>query len=220
MSNYEGTITLDIRQYMDYGLEVYDVDSNKVGNVDSYDRNAGYMTVQSNPFSNKDLYIPFSAITHIDPREVFVSKSKDELHREYSSPPPRNTLVEEKIDIDTGEDVSRAITSEPSGYDGSPVVVDMANVGKLSHHIAPGFHVYTSEMDVVGTVKQYDRESKRLLVERGMFSKHDLFIPVALVDSVNREDRDIYLAVSSDDLKRMQNGGPGEVVIVEVEQDP
>jgi hypothetical protein len=73
-------------------------------------------------------------------------------------------------------------------------------------------------MDVIGTVKQYDRETKRLLVERGMFSKHDLVVPLALVDTVNREGRDIYLAVSSADLTRMQNGGLGEVVMVEVEE--
>jgi hypothetical protein len=215
MTNYEGSITLDIREYMDYGLDVYDVESKKVGQVDVYDRAAGYITVQSNPFSDRDLYIPFSAITHIDPRDLFVSETKEELHRKYRNPPPRSTQVEERIDPDTGEDDSRAITSEPSGYDGMPVVLEEAKIGKLAHHIALGFHVYSSEMEVVGTVKRYDRETKQMLVERGMFSKHDLVIPVALVDMVDRDDRNIYLVVSSADLKRMQNGGPGHLVTVE-----
>jgi hypothetical protein len=190
---------------MDYGLDVYDVESKKVGKVDAYDRATGYMMVRSNPFSDKHLYIPFSAVTHIDPRDLFVSKTKEELQREYCNPPPRSTLVEERFDLDTGEDDSRAITSEPSGYDGTPVIVDEAKVGQLAHHIAPGFHVYSSEMELIGSVKHYDRETKRMLVERGMFSKHDVVIPVALVDEVDRDDRDIYLAVSSADLKRMKN---------------
>jgi hypothetical protein len=164
---------------------------------------------RSNAFSDKDLYIPFSAVTHIDPREVFVSKTKEELRRKYSNPPPRSTLLEEKIDFDTGEDDSRAITTEPSGYDGTPVVVDEAHIGKLAHHIAPGFRVYTSELECVGRVKQYDRETKQMLVERGMFSRRDLLIPVYLIAMVDREDRDIYLAVSSTDLERMQHGAPG-----------
>jgi hypothetical protein len=216
MTNFEGTITLDIRQYLDYGLDVYDRQSKKVGTVDAYDRSTGYLAVRTAPFSDKDLYIPFSAITHIDPREVFVSLTKDELRREYGDPPPRTTLVVEQIDPVTGEDDSRALTSEPSGYDGTPVIVDEAKIGKLAHHFAPGFHVYSSEMEPIGTVKQYDRETKQMLVERGMFSKHDFRIPVALVDMVDRDHRDIYLAVSSADLKRMQNGASGGVVMVEV----
>jgi len=207
---------------MDHGLDVYDADSKKVGSVDDYDRSAGYMTVRSNAFSDKDLYIPFSAITHIDPREVFVSKSRDELHREYSNPPPRSTVVEEKIDPDTGEDESRAITSEPSGYDGTPVVVDRADIGHLAHHIAPGFEVYTVDMEDLGIVKQYDRETGQMLVERGLFSKHTLVVPVALVDLVDRNERSVYLAVTSTDLRRQSQAGnrnqkPDEIVVVETE---
>jgi len=116
VTNREGTITLEIRQYMDYGLHVYDVDSNAVGTVYDFDRFAGYMMVRSNAFSDRLLYIPFRVITHIDPREAFVSKCRDELHSEYSSPPPRDTVLEENLDLDTGNDDSRAIAGEPRGY--------------------------------------------------------------------------------------------------------
>src|SRR5689334_5740581 len=116
MTHDEGTLTLDVREYMDYGLDVYDVDSKKIGTIDDYDRSAGYMLVRSNPFADRDLYLPFSIITHIDPREVFVSKSRDAVLREYASPPPRDTVVEPRTDPDTGEDDSRAFTTEPSGF--------------------------------------------------------------------------------------------------------
>ncbi|HEX6507533.1 MAG TPA: hypothetical protein VF221_07870 [Chloroflexota bacterium] len=216
MPNNEGTIRLDIREYMDYGLDVYDANSKRVGSVDDFDRVAGYIMVRSNPFADRDLYIPFSIVTHIDPRDLFVSDTKQDLLRKYSDPPPRSILVEERTDVDTGEDDSRAITSSPSGYDGTPVVVDEAKIGKLAHHIAPGFHVYSWDMESVGTVKQYDRETKQMLVERGVFSKHDLRIPIAAIDMVDRDGRDIYLAISSADLKRMQNEGPGSIVTIEI----
>jgi hypothetical protein len=198
------------------------VESKKVGTVDDYDRATGYLTVRSSSFSDQDLSIPFSAITHIDPREVFVSKFRDELHREYSNRPPRSTVVEETIDLDTGEDDSRAITSEPSGYDGTPVVVDRANIGQLAHHIAPGFQVYTAELEDIGTVKQYDRETGQILVERGLFTKRTMVVPVALVDLVDRNERNVYLAVTSADLRRqsqadIRNQKPDEMIVVEAE---
>jgi hypothetical protein len=207
---------------MDYGLDVYDVESKKIGTVDDYDRSAGYMTVRSNTFSDKDLYIPFSAITHIDPREVFVSRSRDEVHREYSNPPPRSTRVEQRIDSDTGEDDSQAITSEPGGYDDTPVVVDRANIGQLAHHVAPGFEVYTTEMEDIGTIKQYDRQTGQMLVERGLFHKHTFVVPVALVDLVDQNERSVYLTVTSTDLRRQSQAGVrnqklDDAVVVETE---
>ena len=122
----------------------------------------------------------------------------------------------------TGEDDSRAITSEPDGYDGTPVTVDVANVGRMAHHIAAGFHVYGSEMEDIGTVKQYNREEGEMLVERGALNKLDIVVAIGLVSRVDRDDRRVYLSVSSADLMRdaPANTGhqkPGEVVLVKPE---
>ncbi|MBV9279005.1 MAG: hypothetical protein JOZ41_02895, partial [Chloroflexi bacterium] len=100
------------------------------------------------------------------------------------------------------EDDSRAVTTEPSGDDGTPVVVAEAQVGKLAHHIAPGFHVFTSEMEDVGTIKQYDRETGQMLVQHGPFGKRTFVVPVALAELVDRNERNVYLAVSLADLQR------------------
>ena len=214
MKIYDDTITLDIREYIDYGLHVYDVSSTKVGTVDEYDRATGYMIVRANPLSEKDLYIPFNAVTHIDPRDLFVAGTKEELHRKYADPPPRTTVVTEKIDPNTGDDASEATTTEPNGYDGRPVIVQETNVGRMGHDIAPGFHVYSSEMEALGTVKHYDHETKQMLVEHGIFSRQDVKISLALVAMVDRDDRDVILAVSSADLKRMQALGTSHVMLV------
>ncbi len=202
MSNDEGTIQLDVRQFMDFGLHVYDGAGTKVGIVDDFDRVTGYMVVRSNGLRENAIYIPFRTITHIDPREVFVEGSRDELRSRYSSPPPRSTLVERRIDSLTGEDDSRAITSEPNGYDGAPVIVDAAKVGQMAHHIAPGFRVYGAEMEDLGSIKEYNRQAGEMLVEKGAFSKLDMVIPVEFVRMVDREERKVYLAVSSADVQR------------------
>ncbi|MBV9282622.1 MAG: hypothetical protein JOZ41_21300 [Chloroflexi bacterium] len=221
MTHDEGTITLDIRQYMDYGLDVFDIDGGRVGAVDAFDRVTGYMMVRTNPLSSRLLYVPFSIITHIDPREVFVSKSGDELHREYASPPPRDTVLIRETDPDTGEDDSRAITTEPSGYDGSPVVVDRARIDQLRERIATGDDVYTSEGAGLGRVTRYDPATGWMLVERSSLSgKHDLMVPVTVVADVDSDEHAVSLAVSQADLRRHPQAGtrhlvPADVVFVD-----
>jgi hypothetical protein len=167
MSTVDGTITLDVRPYMDKGLTVYAAERKRVGTVHDYDLHAGYMMVGPIALPQLILYLPFRLISHIDPREVVVGRTRDELHHAYRDPPPRTTVVQESSDPETGEDTSWAFTSEPSGYDGTPVVVVEANVGELAHHIAPGFRVYSSELEPIGTIKEYYREDKRMLVEHG-----------------------------------------------------
>ena len=202
MSDHDGTITLTIHEYMDYGLSVFDVNSTKVGTVDEYDRTTGYMKVRPHPLSDRRLHIPFNAITHIDPREVFVSSTREEAHRLFRDPPPRSTLVEERLDPITGEDDSEALTTEPSGYDGVPAVVDDVAVGKLAHHIAPGFRVLSSEGEDLGTVAHYDRTIGQMLIRSGRGSRSAFAVPIAFLDFVDREDRAIYLSVSAADLAR------------------
>jgi hypothetical protein len=160
------------------------------------------MIVRSTPPSTGPLYLPFSLISHIDPREAFMAKTRDELHHEFRDPPPRSTVVEERSDPITGEDTSRAFTSQPSGYDGTPVVVVEAEVGELAHHIAPGFRVYSSEMEHIGTIKEYYRDDKRMRVERGPVRRQDFLIPTALLAAVDRDHRHVVLAVSAADLRR------------------
>ncbi|MBV9282070.1 MAG: DUF2171 domain-containing protein, partial [Chloroflexi bacterium] len=173
MANVEGIITEDIAATIAPGQTVYDNEGKKVGTVDDVQRESGYLMVETNPFSEKDLYIPFKLITNIDPREMYLSISRDDLHRDYTNPPPRSTVVE------TVDGKETATTTEPSGYDGGPVVVDRAKIDHLKKHIATGDHVYTSDTNDLGTIKQYDPVTGWMMVEKGILSdKHDLMVPV------------------------------------------
>jgi hypothetical protein len=114
MASVDGIITLDVNSAIDVGLTAYDSKGKKVGTLDVIDRETGYVGIRSNPFSDRDLYVPFSLITNIDPHDLFFSKSKSELRANYTNRPPRSTFVEELGGKET------AVTTEPSGYDGSP----------------------------------------------------------------------------------------------------
>ncbi|HEX6507530.1 MAG TPA: hypothetical protein VF221_07855 [Chloroflexota bacterium] len=211
MANVEGIITENISTTIAPGLTAYDTEGKKVGSVDSVDRETGWFVVTSNDLSAKAFYLPFSLITNIDPHDLFLSRSRDELRTNYSNPPARSTVVAE-----TGDDTT-AVTSEPSGYDGGPIVVEQARIDKLKKHILTGSHVYTSDMADLGRIKQYDSVTGMMMVESGVFSKRDLLVPVTVVDSVDQDSHDVSLAYSQADVQRMQHLEPVDVVQVEAE---
>lgn len=214
MANIEGIITEDIRKTISPGQKVYDNDGKQSGTVDLVDRDSGYFMVQKNPFSEKDLYVPFRLITNIDPRELYVSVSRDELYSDYANPPSRSTFVAPV----GGEEV--ATTTEPSGYTGGPIVVERATLDEFRRRIAVDDHVYTTEMTDLGAIKRYDPTTGWMLVQEdgptGMPpTRRERMIPVTVVSDVNTDTHEVYLSVSSADLDRMKQMEPADVVFVE-----
>jgi hypothetical protein len=213
MANKQGMILEDVARQMTTNLDVYDVDGHKVGKVVQYDTAAGWMMVEHGMFNEKDLYIPFSVITNIDQREVYVSATKDVLQRDYSSPPARTTVVETEDDLGVVE--TTAVTAEPSGYDGAPVMVERTRVDDFRRKITPHMHVYAATGEEIGQVKRYDPVTGWMLVEKGVFTRRDLYVPVTVVDAVDPEAKTVYLNVSTNDLQRMSDAAPADVFFVE-----
>lgn len=217
MANLGAIVTEDIRKTIAIGQSVYDNEGAKVGTIDMVDDDTGYFKMQlrplpekrDNPLAPKTLYVPFRLITNIDPRELFVSVSNDELRRDYADPPLRSTAV---VDVDgTAVDT----TTEPDGYTGAPVVVDKVRLDELKKRIAVGDHVYTSELTDLGKIKQYDSQTGWMLVERGALSeKHETMVPVTVIADVNQDSHEVYLVVSQADLDRM-DVEPASVVFVD-----
>jgi len=218
MANVEGIITLDVGSSIAIGLTAYDNESKKVGTVDVIDRETGYVGIRSNPFSDKDLYVPFSLITNIDPHDLFFSMSKSELRANYTNRPPRSTFVEELGGKET------AVTSEPSGYDGTPRVVESVRIDSLKKRIAVGDHVYSSDMVDLGTIERYDRATGWMMVEKRAMptpstpqGTPDLLIPVTLVEQADKDAHTVYLVWSEAELRQRQHLEPANVVFVEAE---
>ena len=79
----------DILNSITVGQMVYDAEGEKVGTVDAVDRVTACMRIETNPFSEPALRIPIELIRSIDPRELFLSLTLDDLRRDYATGDPR-----------------------------------------------------------------------------------------------------------------------------------
>lgn len=208
MENENLTITQDVADSLILEQTVFDVTGEKVGTVDEIDRDTGWFKLQINPLSDKDLYIPFKLVTNIDPKEVYLSATRQALHREFTDPPARTTEVQ----IVDGQEI--ATTRQASGYDGTPIIVDEANVGSLRKGIGEGYAVLTSDYASLGTIKRYDPVTGWILVGKTALTKYDLVVPVTVVSRIDRQFASVHLAVSEADLKAMKHLEPVDVVFV------
>jgi hypothetical protein len=200
MADAQGMIIENIQDTITPGLTVYDSEGKKVGTVLRIHRIPGYFQVQASPFSQKDLHVPFRLITNIDARELYVSVSRDKLHRDYANPPPRSTQVEDE------DGTEMAVTTEPSGYDGAPIVVRRARVNDLRRAITAGARVFTSDPTELGTVKHYDPATGWIWITRS--NEPGLRVPVAIVDVVDGETHEVHLVSSEADLERLEHLEP------------
>jgi hypothetical protein len=208
MSDPKRIIGVDVTETIQTGHRVSDSTNAKVGEVAEVDRETGWMTIATDPLTEESIYVPFSLVTNIDQRELYLAGSRDELHRAYSERPPRSTEVTE-----TGGKTT-ATTSQPNGYDGTPMVVKRTDLDQVRRSLQTGDGVRTADGAYLGTLKQYDPTTGFMMVERGVLSRHDLLLPVAIVDHVDKEWREVRLVSNRDDLLRMQNLEPVNVVVV------
>lgn len=203
MANAQGLLVESIKDTIAPGLSVYDTDHTKVGTVWQVNRLHGYFMARSNRLPVKHLYIPFRLITNIDPRELFVSATRKELYGDYAQPPPRSTRIEQEFGLEF------AVTTEPSGYDGTPIVVRRAEIDALKRAIAVGGHVYSSDPADLGTITQYDSQTGWITIARDMGAQEPtLRVPISIVDVVNADTHDVYLVWSEADLARARHLEP------------
>ncbi|MBV8528732.1 MAG: hypothetical protein JOZ75_10480 [Candidatus Dormibacteraeota bacterium] len=190
-------ITVDIRDTIAVDQNVFDNTSTKVGVVDEVDQATGWLTIGAGALGLKELYVPFRLITYIDPHELFLGASKDELTKQYASPPQRKTAV-----VGDGTDAAAA-TTEPSGYDGSPVVVNAELVDDLRRKISTGYEVYTSDMASLGKIRQYDAATGLMVLDKGPLSDHEVVVPITVVDQVDKDEQQVILTASQADVAKM-----------------
>lgn len=201
------TITEDARR-VKAGLDVYDRDRRRVGYLNEADTEHGWMQVGVGGLELKYLWIPYQLVKSVDDRELFVTSTKDELHNGCSDPPARKTQVEH-----VGSSTI-AVTTEASGYDGTPVMVKEVDLARVSQLLAVDQRVWTADDVQVGRIKDFDATSGYLVIEKGILSRrHDLLIPVHMVGDVDRNGATVTLVVRDADLTRMQRLEPVSVVI-------
>jgi uncharacterized protein (TIGR02271 family) len=79
------------------GWDVYSMDDQKVGSVDSVVSN--YILAHKGFFFPKDLYIPLSAVDHIEGRRVYLSVLKDSVEDQPWDIPPTETTSTTVADV-------------------------------------------------------------------------------------------------------------------------
>ena len=190
------------------GLTVYDGDGSKVGYIDQIDKHHGWMLVRAGAIDQNKLWIPYRFVKSMDAREIFVTELKALLEADFSHPPARSTRVTK------AEGRTVATTTEPSGYDGQPVVTSEVDLERIKQLLAVDQQVWTSDDVAVGAIKNFDKESQYIVVEEGHFSnRHSVLVPIALVADVDREAAEATLAVSMADLDGMKHHEPADSVI-------
>lgn len=208
MEDINLTITQNVADNLILEQTVYDITGEKVGTVDDIDRDTGWFKVEINPLTDQVLNIPFKLVTTIDPKEVYLSATKEALHREFNDPPARTTAVE------TVDGQQIATTRQASGYDGTPIIVDEVNLDKVRKGIGEGYVVITSDDVSLGNIKRYDAVTGWILVGKTALSRYDLVVPVSVVSRIDRQFGSVHLAVSAADLKAMKHLEPVDVVFV------
>jgi ribosomal 30S subunit maturation factor RimM len=194
------TVIENIDALIREGLVVYDANHVRIGHVQDYSTAAAYLVVHAGLITHKDLYVPFSAIRSIDARDVFLTLDQDALIGDYGAPPPATIVVEG----------GTAATVVPSGYDGSPAEVNRVNLEMVRQNLARGMAVYATSGDQVGIVDGIDDNVGYMLVKQHHFSRKDLFIPFAAIDTIDPRYGYVFLAVSKDvllkDYARLPDG--------------
>jgi hypothetical protein len=195
--NVEGMITVDVPDTLALAQSVFDSMSNQIGEVSYIDYETGWFTIAAGPMYEKQCFVPMTMVKYIDPNELFLSATKEEVQRDYSTPPPRTTSVEGEGPATT------ATTRQQSGYGDASVVVHQARLNDLRTLIDVGFTVCTADMAYLGKVREYDSATGLMMLDKGRPSKHDIVVPITMVDRVDAETHEIVLIASRTDVERI-----------------
>ncbi len=88
------------------GTDVYDTNGEKVGSVQQYDPQAGYILIQKGVLFTKDLYVPTNAIDRTTTDGIRLNLSKDDLKEDRYTAPPAGTMGSRQ-DWGTARDLDR-----------------------------------------------------------------------------------------------------------------
>ena len=195
--NVEGVITVDVRDMLALDQNVFDSMSKEIGEVSDVDYETGWFTIAAGTLYEKQYFVPVTMVKYIDPNELFLSADEKEVQRDYSTPPPRTTSVEGEGPATT------ATTWQPSGYGDASVVVHQARLDDFRTMIDVGFRVCTADMVYLGKVREYDSATGLMVLDKGRPSKHDIVVPITMVDRVEAETHEIVLIASKRDVERI-----------------
>ncbi|HYL07905.1 MAG TPA: DUF2171 domain-containing protein [Candidatus Udaeobacter sp.] len=190
------------------GLEVYDIDGQKVGYVDQASDAQGWMQVEALGLGLQTLWIPYRLIESVDGGQVRVTLTKNELRAECTNPPARSTEIVRR------EGRAIAVTSEAGGRADDRVVAGEVDLEHIRSLLAVEQRVLSADGQEVGRIREFDATMGYAVIENGVLSrKRDVLMPVHLVADVDRGEGVVTLAVRLADLERMRHVEAVNIVV-------
>ena len=193
----------NIDKYLADGRPVYDKNGDKVGDVKMYSTAAGYLMVGTGAFGRTDLYIPFRLIRSIDPRDIFLTETKDTLQAQYTQPPTVTTINETRLvpgPRGTITPQTQQVQMVQSGYDTRMVPASQVNTQQMAQQLVLGMAVYDAMGKRIGDLTQYDIPRGLLVVEQGIFTPRVLLVPFGVIKKVDRDTLTVQLAMAEDTI--------------------
>jgi len=189
----DDVVVASIADMIKEGLHVIDVNGVKIGAVQRYDLDAGYMEVDHRVMAKQRFYIPFHLMRSITPKEISLAVSKAALADTYYLPPIMRPVVEEMTNPLTGRTELVILHELRSGYDGRPVRITPVSVDEVMARITVGMTVMDIDDDFVGEI--IDRDEDLLTVKDDFADNFIHTVPVGLVQRVDPNDMSVTLLV-------------------------
>jgi len=76
-----------VREDIYIGATVLDVDGKNLGTIQAYDDNTGYMRIEKDGFTVKNIFLPVTSVSFVDEQGLHLSEAKDTLVNRYSRVP-------------------------------------------------------------------------------------------------------------------------------------
>ena len=181
------------------GMDVYDVDGAKIGQVVRYNKKVGYFETLGT-FSGPR-YIPFLAIERIGPSGAYLNVTRSVVSDVYDHMPAVTPDLTPEGKLTGGGTVQ-------SGRTGKMVPLDADGLRVVKEQIpfARALPVLDAELKNLGTVEAYDNGSGYMRIEKDGFTVKDIFLPVTSVSYL--DDEGIHLSETKDTIMTRFNRLP------------
>ena len=76
-----------LRDKIHVGTDVFDYDDRKVGSVQAYDPETGYMRIEEGRMAPRNIYLPVTSVSYLDDRGIHLWVAKAEIGRRFTLVP-------------------------------------------------------------------------------------------------------------------------------------
>jgi hypothetical protein len=73
-----------LRDKIHVGTDVFDYDDRKVGSVQAYDPETGYMRIEVGRIAPRNIYLPVTTVSYLDDRGIHLWVAKAQIGRRFS----------------------------------------------------------------------------------------------------------------------------------------